>query len=111
MITNLTRKALIASSVEMAQNPWQRMKGLLGREDLPKGQALVIPGCQSIHMFFMKFPIDVVFCDRQNRVIGLCQNIRPFALSPVFFKAAYAIELPAGTIQDTQTQAGDHFQI
>jgi uncharacterized membrane protein (UPF0127 family) len=111
MVINLTRKCQVASKVQKAQNPWQRMKGLLGRSSFPLGEALIIPCCQSIHMFFMKFPIDVVFCDRTNAVIGLCQNIQPFGLSPIFLKASYAIELPAGTIAATKTQLGDHFQI
>ena len=107
MIVNLTRNTVIASHVKIAQDPLSRMKGLLGTGDFPKGQALIITRCQSIHMFFMKFPIDVIFCDRENKVIGLCAGIKPFALSPVFFKAAYAIELPSGSIADSKTQIGD----
>jgi uncharacterized membrane protein (UPF0127 family) len=67
MIANLTRNTTIASHVEIAQDPLSRMKGLLGKNDFPKGEALVITHCQSIHMFFMKFPIDVIFCDRQDK--------------------------------------------
>jgi len=111
VINNLTRHTTIASQVEVAQNPAERMKGLLGRKDFPQGQALVITNCQSIHMFFMNFPIDVIFCDKQNKVVGLCENIQPFALSPIFFKASYAIELPTGTISATQTQVGDQIQM
>jgi uncharacterized membrane protein (UPF0127 family) len=111
MIVNLTRNAVIASRVEIAQNSWQRMKGLLGRSDLPPDNALIITGCQSIHMFFMKFSIDVIFCDRQNKVVGICTNIKPFCLSPVFFKASYAIELPPGTIAASKTQIADQIQL
>jgi len=111
MILNLTRNTTIASHVAIAQNPWARMKGLIGVEDLPLGEALIITRCQSIHMFFMKFPIDVIFCDRHNKVIGLCERIKPFCLSPVFFKASYAIELPSGTIAVSKTQIGDQVQI
>jgi len=111
MITNLTRNTVIASRIEMAQNPLDRMKGLLGRRDFPPGEALVITHCQSIHMFFMKFSIDVIFCDKQNKVIGLCERIRPFHLSPVFFKAAYAIELPSGSVAASRTQAGDVIKV
>ena len=107
MISNLTRHTVIATRIVITQNPWQRMKGLLSRRDFPKGEALIITRCQSIHMFFMKFPIDVVFCDRQNKVVGLCAGIKPFYLSPIFFKASYAIELPAGTITTSKTQVGD----
>jgi len=107
MISNLTRNTTIASRIEIAQNPWARMKGLLGRRDFPQNEALIITRCQSIHMFFMKFPIDVIFCDRQNKVIGLCEKLKPFCLSPIFFKASYAIELPSGTIAASKTQVGD----
>ena len=111
MIVNLTRNTTIASNVKIAQDTLSRMKGLLGTKEFPSGEALVITHCQSIHMFFMNFPIDVIFCDKQNKVIGLCNGIKPFELSPIFFKASYAIELPAGTVATTQTQAGDQVQL
>jgi len=87
------------------------MKGLLGQKDLPPGEALIITDCQSIHMFFMEFAIDVIFCDRQNKVVGLCREIKPFGLSPVFFKASYAIELASGSIASSQTQIGDEIRL
>jgi uncharacterized membrane protein (UPF0127 family) len=111
MISNLTRNTTIALHIEIAKDPWTRMKGLLGVSDFLQGNALVITHCQSIHMFFMKFPIDVIFCDHQNRVIGLCERIKPFCFSPVFFKASYAIELPIGSISDSKTQVGDQIQM
>jgi uncharacterized protein len=111
MIANITRSTPIAFNVKIARNPWQRMKGLIGSSSFPQGEALVITRCQSIHMFFMKFPIDVIFCDRQDKVIGLCADIKPGGLSPVFFKASYAIELPSGSIAASKTQLGDQVQI
>jgi uncharacterized membrane protein (UPF0127 family) len=111
MIVNLTRQSTIASFVEKARDPWARMKGLLGRNGLVWGHALVITHCQSIHMFFMKFPIDAVFCDHQDKVVGLCQSLKPYGLSPLFLKAAYVIELPSGSIASSQTQIGDQIQI
>jgi uncharacterized protein len=111
MISNLTHNTRIASRVKIAKDPWARMKGLLGAKDFSPGEALIITHCQSIHMFFMKFPIDVIFCDRQDRVVGLCLDIKPFCLSPIFFKASYAIELPSGTITASQTQIGDQIKV
>ena len=111
MIRNLTRNSVIASHVEIAKTSQQRMKGLLGRTDFPKNEALIITRCQSIHMFFMKFAIDVLFCDKQNKVVGICENIKPFQLSPIFFKASYAIELPAGTIASSKTKLGDQIKL
>jgi hypothetical protein len=110
MIVNLTRNTVIASNVKITQNSLQRVKGLLGTKNFPQGEALIITHCQSIHMFFMNFPIDVIFCDGQNKAIGLCENIKPFSLSPVFFKASYAIELPSGSIAASKTQLGDQIE-
>jgi uncharacterized membrane protein (UPF0127 family) len=110
MILNLTRNTTIASHIEIARGPWARMKGLLGASNFPLNEALIITRCQSIHMFFMKFPIDVIFCDRQNKVIGLCETLKPFCLSPIFFKASYAIELPSGIIAASKTQIGDQIK-
>jgi uncharacterized membrane protein (UPF0127 family) len=111
MIVNQTRDTTIASKVETARDPSQRMKGLLGRSSLPQGEALIITQCQSIHMFFMEFPIDAIFCDRNNKVVGLCRDIKPFHLSPIFFKANYVIELPVGTITASHTQLGDQIKL
>ena len=83
-----------------------RMKGLLGRTALGEGEALVITQCNSIHMFFMRFAIDVIFVDRAWTIVGLVRNIRPFAVSPIFWKAAAAIELPSGIIDCQGIQLG-----
>lgn len=104
---NQTKNNVIAHSVELADTPWTRMKGLLGRTGLASDQALLITHCNSIHMFFMKFPIDVVFIDRKGLVVGLVRNIPPFHVSPIFWKSASAIELPSGTLQETRTEPGD----
>jgi uncharacterized protein len=107
MIFNTSRNTVIASNTEIARSFQQRSQGLLGRTGLAEGHALIILRCNSIHMFFMKFPIDVIFCDRRDRVVGLCCGIKPFRLSPLFLRASYAIELPAGAIAASRTQKGD----
>ena len=110
-IRNLTRNKAVADRADRADNPWKRMKGLLGRSQLAPGEALLISPCQSVHMLFMKFVIDVIFLDKQNRVVGLCGGLKPFQFSPVFWKSACAIEAPVGTIVKTHTQLGDQFQL
>ena len=110
-IVNLSKETTLASHVEIADTPPKRMQGLLGREFLPEGEALMITHCQSIHMLFMKFPIDVVFLDNQNKVVGVTARIKPFAFSPIFWKSSCAIELPAGTIEATKTCVGDQLVI
>lgn len=110
-ILNLTQNTAIAESVKIASTPLSRMIGLLNRSALDSHEALIIYHCRSIHMFFMRFAIDVIFVDRMNRVVGLVEGIKPFHLSPIFFKASYVIELKAGTIRETKTRAGDQVRL
>jgi uncharacterized membrane protein (UPF0127 family) len=110
-ITNVTQKTILADRVEIANTSLKRMKGLLGRCSMANKEALIITHCQSIHMLFMKFPIDVVFVDGKNNVVGLSADIKPFEFSPIFWKSACAIELPTGTIKATRTVIGDKIEI
>lgn len=107
MIQNKTQQNVLAQKVFLAKHFWARAKGLLGRKALDPQEALLIPHCQAIHMFFMRFPIDVVFVDKTYHVVGLVRRIKPFAMSVFFWKAAFAIELEAGTIDKTKTALGD----
>ena len=109
-IFNKSKNTIIARNVSLADTFWTRMKGLLGSEEIVAGEALVITKCQSIHMFFMRFAIDAIFVDDQDRVVGLVEGIRPFRLSPIFFRSRYVIELKAGTIAATKTSLGDHLE-
>ena len=110
-IRNLTQNTLIASQANIAATPLSRIIGLLNRSSLNPEEALIIQRCQSIHMFFMKFSIDVIFVDRADCVVGLVQGIKPYQLSPIFFKASYAIEVQEGVIRESKTQLGDQLQL
>jgi uncharacterized membrane protein (UPF0127 family) len=99
--------AVLADSVERARTPWARMRGLLGRRELPQGGALCIEPCTSIHTFFMQFPIDAVFLRHDGLVLRAIPRMRPFRLTRFYPSAALAVELPAGTLQKTATREGD----
>ena len=62
-------------------------------------------------MLFMRFPIDVIFVDKNDRVVGLVAHIKPFRLSPIFFQSQYAIEVSEGVIEQTKTAVGDQIEI
>jgi len=110
-ILNDSRKTIIAADAGVADTPGTRLKGLLGRTSLNHPEALIITQCRQIHMFFMKFPIDVIFVDKKGFVVGLVKNIKPFRLGPYFFRASYAIECPCGTIAKTKTMIKDKILI
>jgi len=106
-VFNVTKVVLIAQQAELAVSLCQRLQGLLGRTGLSSNEALILKPCTSIHTFFMRFPIDVLFVDRNMRVIKAIQNIPPNRLSPIVWASSMAIELPAGKIGSTNTQLGD----
>lgn len=98
---------MVADNVRVAKTFLSRLKGLLGTTSLPAGEGLLIAPCNSIHMFGMKYPIDCVFLDDQNKVVGLVENIAPGKMSRVFGQAKQCLELPAGVIASSSTQVGD----
>jgi uncharacterized membrane protein (UPF0127 family) len=112
-IVNQTRDRPLADQAELARSFWSRGRGLMGRASLPQGYALVIYPEWSIHTFFMRVPIDVLFVGRDHRVVGLCAMMppnRPFAgVAP--WRGRYVIEMPAGVIGATGTSVGDQLVI
>lgn len=107
ILRNITQQTIFIPNAVLAKTFFARSRGLLGRKEIASDQALIIAQCPSIHMFFMKFPIDVVFADKKCKVIGLVKNIKPFSLSPFFFHGYYAIELKVGTIAVSGVKIGD----
>ncbi len=106
-IANSTRHSLISAKARLADTPWARLVGLLNRATIDPDECLVITDCRSIHMFFMRFAIDVIFVDKNHKVVGLTKNIPPFGLSRYFFRAHYAIEGAVGMIERSKTEVGD----
>lgn len=97
----------ILSNVSLADTFLKRSKGLLGTEVLSKGEGLLITPCNSIHMFFMKYPIDVLFLNDEGKVVGMVKNIRPWRASKIYFKATMTLEMSSGLIDEWNIQCGD----
>ena len=76
-----------------------RLKGLMFKKIPLQNEGLWLIPCNSIHMFFMKFPIDVVFLDREQKVIKIVQHLKPWKLIPPVKEAYSVIELPSGAIE------------
>jgi hypothetical protein len=83
------------------------MLGLLGRAGLARDEGLLITPCTSIHTFFMRFAIDVLYLDRNHVVVKAVRAMRPFRLSACLRGAHSVLELPVGVIEASGTQAGD----
>lgn len=106
-IENASQRSVLATQAELAATMSTRMKGLLGRKELPEGTGLIIDPCNSIHTFFMQFPIDVIFADAEDRVVQVLKNMGPWRLSWIYFRAQKVIELPAGTLTRVPVSPGD----
>lgn len=82
----------------MAENLRERMGGLIGRPDWPARTALVFPRCRAIHTAFMRWPLDVVFLDRTDRIVRLVWGLRPWRYAWGGEAARIAIEILAGNL-------------
>ncbi len=98
MRTGVLTKAggeVVCRRLELADTPWRRLRGLLGRSGLGPEEGLLLRPAGSIHTFFMRFPIDAVFCDRDLVVLGVERELRPWRVA-ARRGARAVVELPAG---------------
>jgi uncharacterized membrane protein (UPF0127 family) len=108
---NVSKGVVIACRVEWAGTSESRRRGLLGRDHIEANEGAYIVPTQWIHMFGMRFPIDVAFLDGEGRVLHVCHALQPNRLSPIVWRAEGALELAAGALRSTGTDVGDIVEI
>jgi uncharacterized protein len=87
-----------------------RMKGLLGRRELPAGEGMLIRPAPSIHTFFMRFPIDVVFLARDGEVLKVSSNVKPWRARSCR-RAHSVLELAAGEAERRRVARGRRLRV
>jgi len=102
---------MLGGRAERADSFVTRFCGLMLRTKLEPGSGLILSPCTSIHMFFMRIALDVVFLDQSSKVIALYPELKPWRISGIHWKAQTVVELPVGTIADSKTEVGDELQI
>jgi len=110
-VFNITRATLVGDRVEVAETSSARGKGLLGREGLDAGAGLWIKPCSGVHMFGMKFPIDVVGLNGDRKVVKLWPHLKPWRMTPISLRLRSVLELPAGRIAVCNIELGDQLRI
>lgn len=110
-VTNVTRTTSLGDRIQVAERGFDGIIGLLGRRSLEAGQGMLIVPTQAVHTIGMAFPIDLVFIDKSNKVIGTRESIPPYRFSKFYWKALGVIELPVGTIRGSETQVGDQLKV
>jgi uncharacterized protein len=99
---------IVCAKCELAESFWTKLRGLMGRASLPADEGMLFRPNGSIHMFFMRFPIDVVFCDRDLRIVKVVRGLRPWRMSAAR-GAKVTIELAAGAASGLEP--GDRLQL
>jgi len=106
LVKNQTRGTVLGDAIDLADTSAKRRTGLLKHERLESGTGLWIVPCESVHTFFMKFAIDLVYVDRKHRVRKVRHAVPAWRLSACL-TAHSILELPPGTAKQTGTEAGD----
>lgn len=109
-VFNQTRNVFLVSQGRVANTFWLRLRGLLGVASLQQEEGLILVGEKSIHTLFMKFPLDVVYVDKNHKVVRADINMMPYRLGPFVVQSAYVVEMPVGTIANTATEVGDQLK-
>ena len=109
-LLNQTNNTVLAERLRIANSFFSRLKGLLGTSSLPVGEALLIRPCNSIHMFGMRYSIDVIFADDNGQVLKTVASLEPGRLAKCH-DAKQVIELPCGALYASNTKLGDILEI
>ena len=110
-VENVTRGTVVAEHVRVARSAVDRSRGLLGTSSLPDGEGLWIERSPSIHMFFMRYPIDAIFVGKTCRVTKVAAGLRPWRVVWWARGARDCLELPAGAAARSGTVAGDELRL
>jgi uncharacterized membrane protein (UPF0127 family) len=113
---NQTRATVLCERLEKAGGMAGKSRGLLGRDGLEADAGMLFEAGRlepfmCMHMWFMRFSIDIVFLNRQGRVIRINHNLRPWRISSIVWGARRVLELPAGAAAYSQTSVGDQIII
>jgi hypothetical protein len=101
---------VVCERLLVATRPLRRMRGLLGRASLPAGEGILLRPAGSVHTFFMRFPIDVVFLDREDVVVGIEPALAPWRTAGRRGAKA-VVELPAGEANRRGLRVGERLSV
>ncbi len=113
MVYTLIRKTqgnTISTKVKEALSFQQRLVGLMLRKSMDEDEALVFYHAPSIHTFFMRFPIDLIFLNKKNEVIRVCEALRPWRMV-LCSASCLTIELPAHKTKEKCVKLGDILEL
>ncbi|MFX4261819.1 DUF192 domain-containing protein [Pelotomaculum propionicicum] len=102
---------MIVGNLNVADSFWSRLKGLMRKRDMPEDEGLLIVPCNSVHSMFMRFPIDLLFLDRELKVIKIVEMFRPWKTTPIIRGSYQVVELRAGVVSKKGVSIKDELEI
>ena len=101
---------ILAKDLKVAKTFGERSLGLMFIKEMKGFDALLIDPCNSVHNFFVRFPIDLVFLNNDMKIVKLVKCFKPWRMTGIYLKAKKVLELPNGTIIDDM-QVGDELEV
>ena len=108
---NVSKGTIVAEQARKAESFWMRLVGLMGRRRLKEGEGLLLSPCSSVQTLFMRFPIDVIFVDREAKVVKVAPAVAAFRVAFGGRGARDALEVAAGTAARSDTAVGDRLAV
>ena len=106
-VVNARADQELGNRVALANSWFTRLRGMIGAPAPQSGEGLLLTPCSSVHMYGMRFPLDVALLDRAGKVIAVYPSLPPGSRTRWYRDAVHALELPAGTLGRSGTILGD----
>lgn len=98
---------VLAGRACLADRIFSRMKGLMFTNAMDDFDALIIRPCNSIHTWFMRYPIDAMFLNNECKIVKIKKGLRPWRITPIYFKATQVVEFACGKINSNLKEGGE----
>lgn len=101
---------VLSTDILMAESLISRLIGLMFKQRLEGADGLLIDPCRSIHTFFMRYSLDIVFINKDNKIVKIIRDMKPWRVTWIYFRASKTLELPAGNLP-VDLKEGDSLEI
>ncbi|OQB45741.1 MAG: hypothetical protein BWY02_02429 [bacterium ADurb.Bin157] len=107
-IMNADNNKIIGDKIKVADTFVKRFRGLMLSQELNENEGMLIKPCNSIHMMFMRYPIDAVFLDSENKVKAVYENLKPWiGITKMHSDVTSVLELKKGRANQTGINNGN----
>ncbi len=110
-VWNVTRGDALARRVMLADTWWTRLRGMMGRPEPAADEGMLLAPCRSVHMYWMKYPLDIAFLAPDGRIVATYHGLAPSSRSKRHGDADRALELKAGTLAAKRAEVGDRLEL